>query len=176
MNNDIENQLDALEKSKNDMLSFLSQWSEEELNQKSEDNSWSALQVVEHVMGSEKGTLGYMKKKTQAAPEDLPEATEENRLASIQLNEVLKSTKRYKKPDAVPDPEGNFSFDQYSSEWNKLHLAYRDFFENLDNDYLDRQIFRHPFSGMLSVRQTIDFLINHITHHKHQLQRIKDTL
>ncbi|MFZ6052189.1 DinB family protein [Halocola ammonii] len=173
MNKDIENQLDALEKSKNEMLSILSQWSEEELNQKPDDKSWSALQVVEHVMGSEKGTLGYMKKKTQASPEDLPEATEENRLASIQLNEVLKSTKRYEKPDVMPEPEGKFSFDQYTEEWNKLNLAYRDFFENLDNAYLDRQVFRHPFSGMLSARQTIDFLINHIAHHIHQLNRIK---
>ena len=173
MNKEIESQLDALEKSKNEMLSILSQWSEEELNQKPDDKSWSALQVVEHVMGSEKGTLGYMKKKTQAAPEDLPEATEENRLASIQLNEVLKSTKRYTKPDVMPDPEGKYSFDQYSAEWNQLHDVYRQFFEKLNDKYLDRQVFRHPFSGMLSVQQTLAFLINHIAHHMHQINRLK---
>lgn len=155
------------------MLAFLKDWSDRELRQKPEPNTWNALQVLEHVIGSEKGTLGYMLKKTQADVDSLEVATDKNQRESEKLNEVLQSTHRYQKPEVLPDPNGDNAMEEYRAAWNQLNKEYWKFFESLDEDYLDKQLFRHPFSGKLNAFQTLDFLIHHITHHMHQLNRIK---
>ncbi|TVR38586.1 MAG: DinB family protein [Cryomorphaceae bacterium] len=134
---------------------------------------WNILQVVEHVITSETGTLGYMKKKTAAPWSEIPLANENHVSKGRQLNEALKSEKRWKAPDVLPDPTGSQSFDNMAKYWDGLRGEYQGFLSDLDPAYFERTIFRHPYSGPLDLYHTLDFLCNHILHHQYQVERIK---
>ncbi len=137
---------------------------------------WNILQVLEHVIISETGTLGYMKKKTAAPWSEIPQANDDHSAKATQLNEALKSEKRWKAPDVLPEPSGSQSLDNMVNYWDGLRAEYQAFLSDLDPAYYDRTIFRHPFSGPLDLYQTLDFLGNHILHHQYQVERIKTML
>ena len=46
-----------------DFLEMTSKANHEKLGEKPDSDAWNALEIMEHVMVSEFGTLGYMKKK-----------------------------------------------------------------------------------------------------------------
>lgn len=143
-----------------------------ELRAEHPKEGWNMLQVMEHVITSEVGTLEYMMKKTQAPAAEIPVAGAESATGSAQLNRALKSEGKWKKPDVLPDPTGAQSFDNMAAYWENLREKYRAFLDDLDPAYFDRAIFKHPFSGRLNLYQTVEFLTNHLVHHGYQLARI----
>ncbi len=139
---------------------------------KSPEAGWNMLQVMEHVITSEKGTLEYMKRKTQAPYNEIPIAGEENSAKSDQLITALKSDRKWKAPDILPEPTGAQSFENMLAYWDGVHDEYEAFLNQLNPAYYDREIFKHPFTGRLNLYQTLDFLTNHIVHHGHQINRL----
>jgi hypothetical protein len=135
---------------------------------------WNMLQVMEHVIWSETGTLEYMKRKTKAPWAEIETTTEAEQKQSTLLNGALISEKRWKAPDILPDPTGAQSVENMLVYWDNVRLEYVNFLESLDENYHNRLIFKHPFSGRLNLYQTLEFLINHVLHHIHQLKRIAE--
>ena len=56
--------------------------------------------------------------------------------------------------------------------WSGMAKKIDEFVENLDEDYYERQVFKHPYAGRLNLYQTLEFLANHYHHHQHQLRRM----
>jgi hypothetical protein len=171
MSRSIESILNDLENVKSEFISLVTSFSQEQRAQKPIDG-WNMLQVMEHIIWSEQGTLEYMKRKTQAPWADIERATDEEHKRSEQLNAALISEKQWKAPDVLPSPTGAQSFDNMLIYWENLRNDYEAFLANLDANYHHRLIFKHPFSGRLSLFQTLDFLNNHVVHHMHQIKRI----
>lgn len=161
----------ALEEQKDSFVMELSGFSRE-MRVKRPANGWNMLQVIEHIITSEAGTLEYMKRKTLAPAVEIPLAGEQSAQGSRQLNSALKSDKLWKAPEVLPDPTGTQSLENMLSYWDALRGQYRDFLEQLDPAYYHRAIFKHPISGRLDLFQTIEFLTNHIIHHRYQIHRI----
>ena len=155
-----------------ELQDWLSKWTDEELSYHPKSGGWTASQVVDHIITSEKGTIGYMLKKTQAEPEVLPYLAKEDRDKAFKLIRRLQSNERYEAPSALPSPDDSKAFSQLTKEWGEMRDHYRHFLATLSTDYYGRFIFRHPFTGPMSVEETLGFLIEHIGHHKHQLDRI----
>lgn len=172
MNSELSNALEALYQARIDFLKQLEQVPRE-LRSKHPAQGWNMLQVMEHIISSEVGTLEYMKKKTQAPANDIPVAGEESAAGSEQLKRALRSERKWKMPGVLPDPTGAQSFENMQAYWDGLFEKYRSFLEDLDPDYYNRAIFKHPISGRLNLYQTIEFLIDHIVHHGYQVERIK---
>ena len=59
------------------------------------ENGWSAIQVTEHLLFSETGTLGYMKKKSSGGWETLEVTGQEQKNNGEALNNRLISPERY---------------------------------------------------------------------------------
>ncbi|MDG1261195.1 MAG: DinB family protein [Flavobacteriales bacterium] len=154
------------------MLAELATWTESELKNHDE-GQWNALQVVDHVITSEKGTLGYLMKKTKANPADLPIQGQANEIAGSKLNDALKTDRKWKAPDVLPQPKGDRSLEEMAAYWEGLQGKMVEFVSSLDKAFDDKLIFRHPIAGLLDLKATIEFLANHIDHHMHQLHRIK---
>lgn len=154
------------------MLAELNAWSADELRHSAPD-TWNALQVLEHVMVSEFGTLGYLKKKTSAPVDTLEMVGEAHTASGDQLSAALQSTRQWKAPDVLPGPTGADDLATATAKWHALHAEFAAFLGQLPDAYADRVVFRHPFAGMLGLEQTLVFLRDHIIHHMHQLQRIK---
>jgi len=140
----------------------------------SQNESWSAVQVIEHIMWSETGTLGYMKKKTSSGWEGLLLASEEENLKSSMLNNRLASDERYKAPAILPDPEGKKTLQELVNDWNLLREDIVKFVNDLDENFYDRLVFKQPIAGPLSLFQTLQFLNHHMRHHIPQIKRIKE--
>jgi len=176
MNNQtIKDLLWDLQSEKHRMLEELESWAPEDLRQ-SKEGGWNALQVLEHVIGSEIGTLGYLKKKTLAPANELSEAGANDTETGNKLSAALQSTKQWKAPDVLPQPLGSDSLDLYAAKWQALRIKFTAFLDDLPEEYLSRLVFRHPIAGMLDLEQTLTFLRDHITHHMFQLDRIKSNL
>lgn len=133
---------------------------------------WTIRQVVQHILASETGTLGYMKKKSSSGWESLEEASAEQEQNSAMLNSRLQSDERYKAPAVLPDPQNDVSIADSFAYWDKLRSDLIDFLENVEEVNLNKLVFRQPAAGMLNVVQTLDFLTNHLNHHIPQIKRI----
>lgn len=143
---------------------------------RSPESGWNMLQVMEHVIVSDRGTYEYLKRKTQAPAAEIPPASEETRTNSEGLQNALLSEKRWKMPEVLPAPTGAQSYDNLLKFWDQLYTEYHRFLSELDPDYYQRQVFKHPIAGRLDLFQTIEFQINHLVHHGYQLERIKKVL
>lgn len=173
LNDDIHAQWSAMEMQKASFLAFIETWSEDELRFAPE-GQWNSLQILEHLMLSEAGTLSYLLKKTQASPEELPDSDAEQDKNGTALNTALKSQAKFKAPPILGDPGAGRSLDVLAAEWLRLRKKWREFLEQLDPAYQHRQVFRHPMVGPLNLEQTLAFIGNHILHHRYQLERLKE--
>lgn len=139
---------------------------------------WSAAQVVQHLVVAETGIGQYMEKKL----------LQSDALAKAGFGSVLKAGllrlllrlpfTRFKAPAhlAKLTPAEIPPLPELQAEWE----ATRRRLERLLNEYpghlLNRSIFKHPRSGMLTIYQTMDFMLDHVLHHQKQVGRISKAL
>lgn len=174
MNSIYQEQLERLHNEKEAMLEELAQWSQDQIGWKSDEESWNANQVVEHLVTSEFGTFQYLVKKTSSGFDGLESATEEHRESSKKLNAALASDQQWKAPPVLPQPQGDKEMDVWVNRWRGLSQKMGEWLEQVPENTEEKLVFRHPLSGRLTLEQTMDFLIEHIVHHGHQLRRIKE--
>ena len=136
------------------------------------EGEWSIAQVVEHLLASEKGTLGYMKKKSSGGWDALEDEAEQHRASSAAINARLESNERYKAPEVLPEPTNAQSLHALFSAWNELRKEMHAFLESVEPQHLHKLVFRQPAAGMLTVLQTLEFMDAHLRHHIPQIERI----
>ena len=172
MDQRIKAAIEAMKSQKQAMTDLLSGWTEEELKTVSY-GKWNALQVLEHVITSEVGTLGYLKKKTLAPAAELPKAGEDNQTKGESLVKALKSDEKWAAPEVLPDPKGERSLEKQLGFWSNHREQHFDFIQGLDAEYYNKQVFNHPLAGRIDLYHTMEFQADHIKHHMYQLERLK---
>lgn len=171
MNNELRGAWQLMEDARLNYLALLHAWTDERLAQQP-NGGWNALQVTEHLIASEYGTLQYLMKKTQASAHELEPSDEQTAEASRKLNLALKSDLKWEAPNVLAPPSGQHSLPSLISRWEELRSAWFSLLSTLDEAYIHRQVFRHPIAGRLDLVQTLAFVENHIHHHVHQIRRI----
>jgi DNA-binding FrmR family transcriptional regulator len=172
MTKSIETKLHDLTEAKQQALQYFEGLSTEQINSAPE-GEWSMVQVIEHILMSEGGTLGYMMKKTSSGFDVLDRVGEQERLAENMLVKRLDSGERYKAPAVLPDPAGGASLEELSTKWEKLRGQLNAFISSVPEEYYDRLIFKQPAAGMITLNGTMDFLNSHLRHHFVQLERLR---
>ena len=137
------------------------------------NDSWSIAQVVEHLLSSEGGTLGYMKKKSSGGWDILEDATVEHHEKSAAINARLESDERYKAPDVLPEPGNTTSLEALLTRWNLLRDELYHFILTIDSKHFNKLVFRQPAAGMLTILHALDFMEAHLRHHLPQIKRIQ---
>jgi hypothetical protein len=170
----IEQRWDELSASRELIMMDLSTWSKEQFAFQPADG-WSASQVIEHIMSSETGTLGYMKKKSSGGWETLSTTSEQEKASSEALNKRLASNEKFKAPPVLPEPSNTFSYTELKSGWDKLRAEMHEFILTIEEQHFDKLVFRQPAAGMLNILQAMEFLNQHILHHIPQIERIKQS-
>lgn len=171
MNQELKSAWLRMEQSKENFLKLLEGWSSDQLSRAPEDG-WNALQVVEHLVMSEHGTLSYVQRKMQAPPQELEIAGEVEAGTSRNLNLALKSDERWQAPPVLAPPSGDHSIDSLLTSWSDIRKNWEKLLNEIDDDYLDKKLFRHPLAGRLTLTQTLSFVEHHVIHHVHQIRRI----
>lgn len=133
---------------------------------------WSIAQVVEHILSSETGTLGYMKKKSSGGWDVLEDAGDEHRASSAAINARLESNERYKAPDVLPEPTNALALGELYEKWNTLREELRSFVSQVQPEHFHKLVFRQPAAGMLTLLHALEFMDAHLRHHIPQIERI----
>jgi hypothetical protein len=134
---------------------------------------WSIAQVVEHLLASETGTLGYMKKKSSGGWDALEDAGETHHASSAAINARLESNERYKAPDVLPEPSNTVALGELFEKWNALRTELVEFVSHIQPEHFHKLVFRQPAAGMLTVLHALDFMDAHLRHHLPQIERIQ---
>ena len=137
------------------------------------EGEWSVAQVVEHLLASETGTLGYMKKKSSGGWDALEDAGEDHHASSAAINTRLESNERYKAPDVLPEPTNAIALEVLIEKWNTLRTELLDFVSTIEPEHFHKLIFRQPAAGMLTVLHALEFMDAHLRHHLPQIKRIQ---
>jgi uncharacterized damage-inducible protein DinB len=173
MNNRLNLRFEQLERATNQLLAQA-----EALGEKAGTapgpGQWSAAQVVHHLLVAETGIVQYLDKKL-AQTEELQKAGWGAFFRSRLLRVLLRlpflrfaappKIKALTTNDVPPIPE-------LRAEWECVRRRLERTLNEYPSKLLNRAIFKHPRSGMLTIYQTLDFMVDHVLHHQGQLTRI----
>lgn len=171
----LSNKLNQLEKLKNDWLSIAEKYNSEQITYKFDKNEWSLSQLITHIIGSEIGTGKYLNQKLKEI-ENLDKTGLKNKLNSITLNMALKSSKKFKVPKVLGEPENGATYEELKTSWDNSREKLNQTIKKIPKQYYNKAIFKHPIAGPLNINQTLDFLINHLKHHQSQISKIEKHL
>ncbi len=163
-------QFDRVEATKAEILSLLDGLTDEQLNRKPADDEWSAIQVICHLVRAESLSLRYIRKKMQGDNHGVGGFG--GRLRSGALSLLLKLPFRYKAPARSAELPEYAELEATRREWEEGRADWKELIDSFPPELADRAIFRHPVAGMMTISQALRFMVDHITRHRGQVQRI----
>lgn len=143
---------------------------EQQLFKPSED-SWSMVEVLEHILLSESGVLGFMKKYPPA--QSAFKVNLKSRILYKLLAKLYKSGKKVKVPAKFLNPTGGKSLASLLEESQGNNEFLSGILKDFPEEKLKYSAFKHTVSGGMTIGNTIEFFENHIIHHSHQLDRLE---
>lgn len=165
-----EKKLDALDRSLEEMITFLDGLEVDALHRKPAEK-WSAAQVFEHLHDSEKGTTGYLKKKLQAPPSEVPSGGIKAFISSIVLKRALRSRKnQFRVPKVLSDISETPAYPELKKSYLDTRKEMRKLVSTIDSKHSKKAYFNHPRAGRLTVGQTLGFLKDHFERHFDQIK------
>lgn len=173
MNTNISKRLDNLNRLTEDLYAELKNYSDEVLNRRPGPGQWSVMQVMEHLLLSESLSEKYVRKKLSFNPE-LPDSGFLGawRVFLLRVNNEYLPIK-FKAPKAVGSealPESS-SLEDVMNRWRANRASLREYLAGLPQEYFKKSIYRHPFAGLLSLSEMLDFFELHFRRHLKQIKR-----
>jgi hypothetical protein len=169
MNETYRNRLAQLDEINAKLYDKLKEINSELLSRKPRADSWSVLQVINHLIIAEAGTLNYLHKKIKSPT--LPGRSSLEPVKMVFLYLIMISPLKFKAPKVVSEPE-NRDLESSFEEWGKIRKSIREFVEEYPESNLNKAIFKHPFIGRISLESTLWFFKMHIEHHQKQIDRL----
>lgn len=170
---DVQKKFDKLESDRKKLVQKLSIYSNDQLNKKNENGDWSPMQIIEHLIEAEAGSLKYMQKKLSFNPElETTGWKQSTRFLGFQM--FFRSPIKVKAPKGVAEDLPDFSdFETTIERWEKERQILKIWLENTPDNLWDKCIFKHPVIGRLSIYHTLGFHDEHLRRHTKQInQRI----
>ena len=153
------------------ILTKLADYSDEVLSILPDPGVWSVMQVLTHVMMSERLSLQYVRKKLSFKPE----LKKSGLLAACRLL-LLKWSQyipiRFKAPKGLQteDLPVFSSLTELRTQWHKDRHKLHQFFAEADDSLFSKEVFRHPIAGRLSLIQMVSFFSIHLQRHVVQIE------
>lgn len=136
-------------------------------------SKWHALELLQHLYMSEAGTASYIRKKLSYSPEGLPSTVAVSWLKTRLLKVLLITPVKFKAPAGLDRFPDELSLEKINDDWALLRLKFKELIEELSEDQLKWQLFKHPIIGRINMADTVGFIGAHYFHHKRQIvQRI----
>ena len=173
MKKEIENRLLLLTEETDKIFADLESIEASELQKKGK--GWSIIQVLSHLNMAETLSLQYMQKKILAGSK-MGKVSIVNTIRMSVTCGFLQTGLRWKAPSYISKPKGDYTLNEIRKEWNSTRSQIRQYIQDYPDDLLNREVYKHPMAGRLSLIQAVDSFIYHQRHHVHQLNRIKKEL
>jgi len=163
--------LNELETLRKEIVSEYDAYTTDQLTFKPEPTHWNLLQVLDHIVTSEKMSAIYVKRQLTGKKYPPPPGFKSKyRYAILKL--AFKLPFRYKAPSIVDSTGKSPDLHNLQESWNTIRQEFRTIIESIDEELLDLGVYKHPRAGLLNMEQALDFMIIHIRHHQKQMERI----
>ncbi|MGK0363987.1 MAG: hypothetical protein ACI85O_001041 [Saprospiraceae bacterium] len=168
----MQNQLGQLDDKLNKLFTDLESYSTKQLCKKPAPNSWSAIQILHHLILSEKYSRMYCEKKLSFKPK-LKKAGLSSTLRTKFVNFYLMSPFKAPAPKQISSPNlpTEDTLDNIHEIWLAERVNLAKFIQDLPQEYADKEIYKHPLGGRLSVKNMMDFFDAHFRAHEKQIYR-----
>lgn len=161
-----------LERQRLDLLADLGRRSEAALRHQPSPESWSILQVIEHLVIAEENMLALAARR---APKPVPFMERMRtgvRLRALYL--ALASNRRFKVPLPTLNPSGaELDLPELERRWSEARWQLARVLEAVTPDTARDRPVGHPITRWLTWQQGLDFLYRHIVRHSGQIRRIE---
>jgi hypothetical protein len=166
----VRRSFEDLERNKAFVLSRISNWRGQHLAFHPRPASWSALDVLDHLVRVEEAAM-------QAVLSNLPNPQTiplRHRFSGIMVRAVMRSPIRVRVPDSEPAVLPGLGRDLQSikNRWAEVRHEMTGLLAPLSPEQLRAGVVRHPVAGWMTILQGMDFLSAHLRHHVYQLDRL----
>lgn len=141
----------------------------ESFHQQAKDGGWSIQQVLLHLLQVQQATLDMLKNSTKKT-EKHKKADMKNRLTFIGLKVALMSNFKFKAPKMISKVDNQVTLHQIKKEWKGVQESFYQFLNEFPEQFQNKLILKHPVAGWLTLNQAIDFLLDHLKHHRRQIE------
>ncbi len=168
----IDRQIRSLDIRRNALLDELAPLDLAVLGRRPAAGKWSILEIVEHLVLSEREVCRFPGAAERAEGPERPRRLK-HRLAYLVVFLVLRFRIRVKAPSARMLPQGEWSLADSRREWDENLNQLRAFASGLDRKALGRAVFKHPAAGPITLSQALTLGLLHVEDHARQIERLK---
>jgi uncharacterized damage-inducible protein DinB len=161
-----------LETQKKEVISLYDSLSAEQRAFNPASDAWNLLQVLRHIVTSERLSLAYIQRKI-SSQSNIQKAGIGARVRSTLLKIALYLPIKFKAPKVAQVDETHPDYESMKSEWDQVRYGFQELIDSIDPETLAKAIYRHPRAGMLNMHQAVEFMETHISHHIKQMERIR---
>lgn len=171
MNKTLAKQYQSLEAQREELLTSLRNLNAEKLNDHLEGH-WSINQIIAHLIAGEKLSVAYLQKKILAINEvDNTGIFEEIKMIGLIISQRLPL--KFRAPRVVVENTTQTSdLSLLVKEWDSVREELRQLLEKVNDDQINRRIYKHVRAGKLNIQHALIFFREHIIHHYPQLKRL----
>jgi hypothetical protein len=160
---------ERLEAERAAVLEDLATWPAGSVEFRPADGGWTAVEVLDHVVGSGSGTFAGLRAGLERPHRIVPE--DERKVEA--LEQALRSENRFKVPAGGIHPEQSVTLDEVTGRWAEARQQLRAVLESMREEQVELGVFEHPFAGWMTVDEVIDHCSDHLFHHQLQLERLR---
>lgn len=154
------------------LFAELQHWSPERLRFRAELESWSVLDILDHLVLTERAVLAVMRQNLNAGNV----INLRDRLRNLFVNGIMMLPTRLQVPTSVTfllPSRTRVDLCGLRSEWDADRKALSTFLEGLSSADRRKGVFRHPVGGWTTPNGGLVFLRLHLHHHRYQFARIR---
>lgn len=130
--------------------------------------SWSAAQVIEHIVASESRSVDYIRKKS-SDPAALRRAGIPERIKGWLVVAAMGLPIRVKAPAIVAAVPEQVDPVELCERWARVRDDMRSLLDAIPDELLTTCIYKHPVGGRLTLAAALDFMIAHAARHARQI-------
>jgi uncharacterized damage-inducible protein DinB len=161
---------EELEAQRAELLNLVKQYKEEDRNKKI-NGKWSINEILSHLVTSERLSMAYIKKKSNAIETlDNTGLLEDAKMLLLKMSQ--RGPFRFKAPKIVADHTPESSLKETEEKWNQIRIDLLNFVQNISPQHSKKKIYKHPVVGKLNIKQAMLFFKEHVTHHRPQIKRL----
>jgi uncharacterized damage-inducible protein DinB len=172
VNSSLRQSFERLQADTKALLKEVSSLSSATYHHKPSDGKWSISQILTHLLTSERMSLAYMKKKSLGV-DSLENSGFLEKIKFFLLKISQRLPMKYTAPrQVVEQTPAPLSYGDLVRQWEALRGELRDFLDNIPEENVRKKIYKHPRVGMLDVVHGLQFLSEHLYHHRPQIRAI----
>lgn len=162
-----------IEQLRGEFWSIIATATPEQRNFKPTPNDWCMLQVAQHIIASESGTLNFVTQRARL--KNTTWGKIKSKCNALALKILLALPLKFKAPKVEGlSPKEIEPYATVENRWATVRESWRQYLDDFKAEHLQDIVFKHPKAGKFTLLQTLDgFMAAHIKHHIQQLNRIK---